>query len=51
MGKNLLDIANSLYLSDKKIEMNKLYNPKGLEYSACDCGCEQDGEGYCMDCD
>jgi len=49
MEKNLLEIINSLSLSDERVRDDLLYSNTNINYDACDCGCEQDGEGYCMD--
>jgi len=47
MENDLLEIVETLSLKGEKINKD-LYYPKGIEYGACDCGCEQDGEGFCM---
>lgn len=49
MAQDLLDIVGNISLKGKKIKGNKIYS-NSKEFYACDCGCEQDGEGFCMDC-
>jgi len=46
--KNLSEIVKYIQLSKREIKGNSYNIEKDLY--PCDCGCEQGGEGYCMDC-